>query len=227
MNTPSNEQEPQVAKPLATAPVEQIEVPEVLDFLRENGVAIVIGVVVAVAAFVGFTVWQNTKEAGIETASSLLANAQSAPQFQEIINNYGDTPAAPMAYLSLAGAYFDQGQYEMARQTFVEFQGKFADHDMAPTAELGIAQSLESLGNQAEALTAYDAFIAKHADHYMVPTAVFGKARVLEAMSRFADARAVYEDFIASYPESRWVSRAEAGIEFVKKQERLATSGQR
>jgi predicted negative regulator of RcsB-dependent stress response len=202
--------------------IEQHEVPEVLDFLKENGIAIVVGVLVAVVAFVGYTVFKNSRAAKIDAASTLLANSQSVPQFQEVIANYADTPSAPLAQLSLASAYYDQSQFELARDTFTQFGEKFPNHPMAQVAELGVAQSLEALERYDDAISAYDAFLSKNAGHFMVPTAVFGKARVLESQQKFAEAKSVYELFIAENPESEWLNRAETGLDFVKKQERAA-----
>ena len=224
MNTEKQEPVPVEAtpagKPQSVQVLEQHEVPEVLDFLKENGVAIVVGVAIAVAGFVGFSVWKNSKAAKAEAASNMLANSQTAPQFQEIINNYGNTPSAPAAYLALAAAYHDQGQYDLARHTFTQFQTTYPDHEMAPIAELGIAQSYEGAGNLQEAQTGYENFVARHPTHFMAPAATFGKARVLEMQGKFEEARAVYEDFIAANPESRWTVRAETGLDFVKKSER-------
>jgi predicted negative regulator of RcsB-dependent stress response len=222
MNTEPTPAEETPAK-TAQLPASEInDVEDAVDFLKENGVAIVVGVAIAVAAFVGYSMWQKSKAARIDTASTLLANSQTAPQFQEIINNYGDTPASALAYLSLGSAYFDQGQFDLARQTFAQFQTTYPDHNLLPIADIGIAQAQESAGGLQEALASYDAFITKYPDHYLKSTAVFGKARVLEAMNNYSEARTVYEDYIASNPDSRWISRAETGLEFVNKQERAA-----
>jgi len=222
MNTESNQEEIPAGKTAKEQILEQHEVPEVLDFLKENGVAIVVGAAIAVGAFVGYSVWKNNKETQQTTASTMLANSQTIPQFQEIINNYGNTLAAPMATLSLAAAYYDQGQYDLARHTFIQFQTTYADHDMLPVADLGVAQSFEAAGSFADAIAGYDSFLTRYPNHYLAPSAVFGKARILESQGRFDESRAVYEDFIAANPESRWTGRAETGLEFVKKQQRAA-----
>ncbi len=217
---------------LPTAPVKPVaprfsddesDVADALDFLKENGVAIVVGAALVVAGFVGYSAWKSSKVAREDSAASMLANSQTAPQFQEIINNYDGTKAAPLAQLSLAAAYFDQGQYDLAKQTFEQFLTSNPTHLMAPMAQLGIAQVLESAGNSQEALSAYDTFISGNPDHYQLASAIFGKARVLESEGRFSEARAVYEDFIASHPDSRWIARAETGLDFVNKQERAST----
>lgn len=222
MNTEDTQNDVPAGKPADVQNLEQHEVPEVLKFLKENGVAIVVGAAIAVAAFIGFSVWKNSKVAQRDTASSLLASAQTPPQFQEIINNYADTPAAPMAYLSLAAAYHDQGQYDQARHTYIQFQTTYPEHGMLPVAELGVAQSYEGAGSLQDALTGYNSFLSQHPDHFMAPSATFGKARVLELLGNYDEARAVYEDFIAENPDSRWAIRAETGLDFVKKEERAA-----
>lgn len=220
MTEEKQDHEPQAGKTAEQQQLEQHEVPEVLEFLKENGVAIVVGVVIAVAGFVGFTAWKDSKAAKVESASILLANSQTAPQFQEIINSYPGTPAVPLAELSLGGAYFDQGQYELALQVFRQFRVTYPEHEWLPVAELCEAQSLEALGNLAEALPAYQAFVDTRPDHYLMPSATFGKARVLEADRRYDDAKAVYEEFIAAYPDSRWSPRAETALDFVGKKQR-------
>lgn len=204
--------------------LEQHEVPELMAFLKENGIAIVIGVLVAVVAFVGYSAWKNSRQAKIDTASTLLATSQSIQQFQEIVANYAGTPAAPMAQLSLAAAHYDQGAFESARAAFAQFKADYPGHGMSAVADLGVAQSLEALGQFDEALAAYDAFLSAHPDHYQASAATFGRARVFEAQQKFAEAEKVYEDFIAANPDSRWTGRAEAGLDFVQKQARASST---
>ena len=221
-NETSNTPEAAPVKTAKQLQLEQHEVPEVLDFLKENAIAIVVGVLIAAVAFVGYSAWKNSRAAKVDTASALLANSSTVPQFQEIIANYGETPAAPLAQLSLASAYYDQAQYELARDGFQQFIAANPEHTMAAVAELGVAQSLEALAQYDAALAGYDAFLVKHADNYLAASATFGKARVLEAQQKYAEAKTLYEEFIAANPESRWLGRAETGLEFVKKQERAA-----
>jgi predicted negative regulator of RcsB-dependent stress response len=207
-------------KPASVQQLEEHEVPEVMEFLKQHGVAIVLGVAIAIGGFVGLSAWQNSAKAKEQTAADLLANSQSIPQFQEIVATYGETKSAPLAMLSLAAGYFDQGQFDLARHTFIQFQTAHPDHPMRPVADLGVAQAQEAAGQLAEALDGYDTYLRLHAEHYLNPAASFGKARVLEALGRFDDARAVYEDFIAANPDSRWTQRAETGLDFVGKQQR-------
>lgn len=207
-------------KSAAKQQLEQHEVPEVLDFIKENGVAIVVGVLIAVIGFAGYTIWRNSQSAKVEAAAALFASAMTAPQFQEIVANYPETPSAALAQLSLGGAYYDQAEYTLARDAFEQFAAANPGHLMAPNARLGAAQSLEALAQFDAALAAYESFIDGHAGHYLAAPATFGKARVLESMKRYDEAIAVYDEFISANPGSDWVPRAETGLDFVRKQQR-------
>lgn len=219
-NEPTSSQSADAPKSAAQQQLEQHEVPEVLDFIKENGVAIVVGVLVAVIGFAGYTIWRNSQAAEIEAAASLFASAQTAPQFQEIIANYPETPAAALAQLSLGAAYYDQMDYALARDAFEQFAAANPEHLMAPNARLGAAQALEAQSQFDAALTAYDSFIAAYQSHYLASSATFGKARALEAMGRYDEAIAVYQAFIDANPGRDWVSRAETAIDFVSKKQR-------
>jgi predicted negative regulator of RcsB-dependent stress response len=225
--TPDQSASEQPASPAPKSPEERAleahEVPEVMDFLRENGISVLVGIGLAVAVFLGWSAYTNYKKSAESTASDSLFRAQSVEQIQQVINQYSSTRAAPMAYLSLASAQFDAGQYDLANHTFAEFQQKYPDHAFALQAELGQALCKEASGQLNEALGAFELFASAHTNHYLVPLAVFGKARTLEQLGRFPEAKAVYEDFIAASPtNSPWSSRAEAAVLYVDKETRAA-----
>lgn len=228
MNTENKSEEKVPVEIPVSAPITSEPLPEALEFLKENAVAIVVGVLIAVVGFVGYIIWQNAGKAEADAAAALLFNSQTAQQYQEVVNNYPETPAAPLAMLSLAAAYFDQGQYDLALATFDGFASKYPSHDMLAVARLGSAQAKESLGRNDEALAAYEEFLKSYPEHFMIPNATFGKARVLEASGKYDEAKAVYEAFMAANPDSMWTGRAESGLRFTGKTERSvkAATGQ-
>lgn len=203
------------------------DVTDARDFVRENGMSVLIGVGLAVAVFLGFSAYKNYKASAALTASDLLFKAQSTEQIQNIINQYPSTPAAPLAYLSLATSQFDGGQYELADHVYAEFQQKFPDHMLVEQAELGRAHCKEAAGQLNEAMDAFVRFATAHPDHYLQPLAVLGQARCLEQMSKFPEAKAVYEDFIAaSGTNNQWTARAEAALLYLDKDARAAKNPQ-
>ncbi len=228
----STEQQPAPApekpvhhNPLNDPALERMEVPEVLDFLKANGMSILIGVGLAVVVFVGFSTYRNYRKSQEVTAASLLFSAQGVEQVQQVVNQYGGTVVAPLAQLTLASSYYDQGQYEMAQSAFDTFLQTYPEHDLALAAQLGNLQCLEALGRYEEAGEGYRKFAEAHPGRYLAATAVFGRGRCLEQLGRLAEARAVYEDYLLAHPEGRWSGRAEFSMDYVDKQIRAKESG--
>ena len=223
---PSNTPEKPVGhNPLNDPALERMEVPEVLDFLKENGMSILIGVGLAVVVFVGFSTYRNYRKSQEVTASAQLFNAQATEQIQQVVAQYPKTAVAPLAQLTLAGSYFDQGQFEMAQNAFATFIQQYPGHDLTLNAELGQLQCLEALGRYDEALDGYGRFIEANKGRYLEAAAVFGKGRCLEQLGRLPEARALYEDLLLADPKGRWAGRAEFSMQFVDKQMRAKEKG--
>lgn len=201
------------------------EAPEALDFLRENGVSILVGAAVAAAIFLGWSLYRNHKAQQRTAAATLLFTAQNAEQVQQVINQYPSTPAAPLALLIMAGEAFDQGQYDYAQSLFNRFLQEHPTHDLRDQAAFGVIQCIEAAGRAQEALAAYEAFAAQHPGHYLEPAARFARARCIEQMGRLEEARAAYEEFLASQQDERWRGRAESAIAFVNKEMRARARG--
>lgn len=211
--------------PLTDPALARQEVPEVLDFIKENGMSVLIGVGLAVVVFVGFSAFRNYRQSQETTASSQLFNARGVEQFQQVVDQYPKTAVAPLAQLTLAGAYYDQGQFEMAQSAFGTFIQNYPEHDLKLAAELGSLQCKEALGQLDEALAGYQAFAETHKGRYLEAAAVFGQGRCLEQLGKLAEARAVYEDFLLADPKGRWAGRAEFALQFVDKQIRAKAKG--
>ena len=204
------------------------ELQGLISFFREYGNSILIGLVIALAIILGFTMYKNHKSGTIERAAQMLYSSAGAPdQLQQLAAQYAETPAAPLALILAAAQYFDAAQYPQALSVYDTFLTTYPEHDMAPTALLGKAQVKEAMGDAATALQLYDAFSNEYADYYLVPFALFGKARALEQLGRYDEAIAVYEGYIEDNPESAWSQQAEMGLSFVKQTVRVqqANSG--
>lgn len=212
--------------PLKDKALEIKEVPEVLDFLRENGVAILVGAGIAAVLFLGWSLYRNYTTSEQRNAMTTLFNAQAPEQIQQVLNEHPRTPAAPLARLIMAGQAFDQGQYDMAQNLFTQFIEQHPDHELRDTAELGTIQCLEAQGRHAEALEGYTKFAESRAGHYLEPAAQFGRARSLELLGRLDEAKAAYEAFIATREEEdRWRGRAESALAFLEKEIRARARG--
>jgi len=200
------------------------EIRQILDLVREQGQPVLIGIAVAVAIFLGYGAYRNYKHSSELKASQLMLSARSPEQLQQVVSEYPSSSVAPVALLTLAGQYFDAGQYDMAQFTYGQFDQKYPNHPMKAVTELGKAQCLEAAGQAEQALAAFSAFTNAHPDHFMAPMALFGKARCLTQLGRFAEAKAVYEDFMAAHPKSGWTPVADTALLFVDKERRAQES---
>jgi predicted negative regulator of RcsB-dependent stress response len=213
------------SSPLKEVARELNEAPEILDFLREHGVAILVGAGVAAAVFLGWSLYRNHRIQQRAAASTLLFSAQSAEQVQQVLNRYPRTPAAPLAQLIMAGEAFDQGQYDYAQSLYSRFLDQHPDHELRDQAKFAVIQCMEAAGRVQEAHAAYTAFAAERPGHYLEPAARLGAARCLELMGRLDEARAAYAALRDEFPDERWRARAESAIAFVDKELRARARG--
>ena len=204
----------------APEPAAGSEAQRLFALLKEKGQPVLIGLGLAVAVFVGVGAYRNYRQSLGLRASQALMNASTAQDLERVVSQYGGTPAAPIALLTLASQQFAAGEYAQAKVSYARFRQRFAEHPMNPAAALCEAQCLEAEGDLQAAREAYGAFLRDHPGHFLDPTAVFGDARCLTQLGRFDEARARYEDFIAANPESGWVPMAETAVEFVEKERR-------
>lgn len=218
---------PAAHNPLKDKSLEIKEVPEVLDFLRDNGISILVGAGIAAVLFLGWSLYRNYTTSQQQSAMNTLFNAQAPDQIQQVVNQFPKTPAAPLAQLILAGQAFDQGQFEMAQNLFAQFIEKHPRHELRDSAEFGVIQCMEATGRHAEALDAYMRFAESHPGHYLEPAARFGVARSMELLGRLDEAKSAYESFIAAHDaEDRWRGRAESALAFLEKEIRARARGE-
>lgn len=219
-----NTQGRRIILPPGSTPEEPDEIQRLKNFLKEYGQSLIIAAGLIVAAVLGGIAFKNYRESSALRASQLLLNARNADEIQQVITQYPNAPVMPLALLALAARRFDEGQFEMARNTFAQIKERYPKHPFAVVADIGRAQCLEAEGQLDQALQAFAAFAADHPDHFLTPLARFGQARCLHQMGRYDEARAAYEDFIAANPESEWSSIAESAILFVEKDKRAAAT---
>ena len=206
---------PQHEELLKKQSLEQQEVKEVLNFITKYAKPTAI-VVVAVCAF--FLVDRYFKSSRLQKeieADSALLQASSTYDYQAILDDYGSTPAAPLALMGLARQTFNAGQPEEADALYGKFLKKYGKHEMAVQAEFNQITCREARGQIGDAHLLYGEFVQNHRDSYLAPLAMISQARCLESLSLQADAKQVYEDLVFSYPGSSWAQMAEANLTVV------------
>ncbi len=193
---------------------------EALDFVRHNvhAVSIAAGLVLLVALVVTAYVTQQRRSS--DTASRMLAMADSPKQLEELLAQYPSSSAAPIAMLDLAARDFAAGAYDQAVSRYGHFLQQYPRHSMTVTAELGKVMCFEARGEIDQALTGFTKFVTDHPGHFLLPQALMGEARCLQQANRAPEAKVLYEDFIAAHPDSEWKSQMEMAMSFMERKQR-------
>jgi tetratricopeptide (TPR) repeat protein len=200
------------------------EYPEFISFLVSHGKNIVTGILLAALVYLGVKFYFEREDGTVSQAATAFAQAKNIDDLERIILDYKSTPTAALATMSLAKAYFDAGDYDMALGAYMEFQTKFPDHPLVISADLNRISCLESRGQIQEALSSYDVFIAANPDHFLAIEAMFGRARCLEKLGLFNKARTVYEDYMVANPRGVWFPRAEESLQEVDRRLKAAAA---
>lgn len=221
----NEELEPEAQPSVQAEEAEKTDAEKLLALAKEHGQSVLIGLGIAVAIVLGVGAYRNYQRSIALRSSQMLLGARTPEQIQQVIQQYPSTPTAPIAQLTLAGAYFDASQFDLARLAYDQFLQRYPAHPMRQSAELGRAQCLEASEQWEQAIGAFDAFVAAYSNHYLTALAYMGKARCYTQQGLFREAKAVYEDFIAAHPQSRWLPLAENAMIFVDKEMRAQAKG--
>lgn len=195
-----------------------LSIQDIILWLKKYGLFTGIAAAIALMIAVSVVVYMNNRQRAVEQAGAMLLDQA---QLEIILNQYPDTPAAPIAMLALASGHYHSGDFEVAEKIYSDFISGNPDHTMRAVAELGVINCLAAKGLSSDAVSRFDDFVESHPDHFLLPQAVLGKADCLRQMGRLLDAKAVYEEFITEFPESVWVGPARASLTLVEQQLRL------
>ncbi|MCC5809303.1 MAG: tetratricopeptide repeat protein [Ectothiorhodospiraceae bacterium] len=144
---------------------EQVE--QIKDWLKENGKALVAGVIIAVGGVVGWQQWNSYQDRQSEAASmaylQLLEARQTgsdedtvARRGQRIMNDYSRTPYAAMAGLQLGEYHADRGNLERAREALEWVADNARESSFKHLGRLRLAQVLIASDRASEAISLLD-----------------------------------------------------------------------
>lgn len=188
--------------------LEQAEVKEVLVFINKYVKPAAYAVVAICIVFLGLSLAKNNKAKKFSEADNLLTSAKSAADYQYVLDNFNNTPSAPLAMLGLAQKTFNAGDIAGAESLYGEFLKTYAKHEMALQAELTRINCIEAQERFTEAADQYKAFQEAHAKSHLAPVALMGAARCKESAGDLAGARQAYEDVSTFYEGSSWEQEA-------------------
>jgi predicted negative regulator of RcsB-dependent stress response len=172
-------------------------------WIKENGIAIVVGVVIALALIFGYRKWQAHKTSHEIQASSQFAVIQNAVQsgnqqamaaaLGDLQRNFANTPYA--AFGSVAVAQYDVGKNDL-KPAVQNLQWAVAHSDQQALKSLftlRLARVLLAQGQAQQALTALGGIPA---GDYAAPAAEL-RGDALLKLGKLDSARSAYQDALA------------------------------
>ncbi|HPY41517.1 MAG TPA: tetratricopeptide repeat protein [Thiolinea sp.] len=163
---------------------------------KENGISVVAGIGLAVAALFGWEYWQKHQIAQMESASTLYSSVQTSADdaattksIQELQSEYAKSPYAALATLETAKKHAEKGEYEPAATALRWVIDNTKEPDLKNIASVRLARVLAGAGKYDEALklasqtygTAYESVLEEI------------KGDIYSAQNKVEDARKAYE----------------------------------
>jgi TolA-binding protein len=180
---------------------------------KKEIIAVLIIVLLGAIGFTGYRFYSDRRAAA---ASTSLASAKTALEYQQVIASYPNTSAAADAYLLLAEAQRGEKKFAEANTTLQTFIAKFPQHEFVSTARMAMAANLESMGKSDEALTAYQQVASMYPNSYNAPLALLSQVYILKAKNKADDARRVCETMLTQYRTSFWAGEAMQELRLLK-----------
>jgi predicted negative regulator of RcsB-dependent stress response len=173
-------------------------------YRREIMAAVLIMILLA-AGWGAYRFYLERREA---SAAIALAAAHNAGDYEQVIQQYGNTAAGASAALILAETQRKDKKFTESNATLQAFIDKHPEHELVPTAKMAMAGNLESMGKVDEALSLYKRIAADYPRNYTAPLALLSEEALLKAKNQIDDARRVCETVLTQYSESYWASEA-------------------
>ena len=138
--------------------------------------------------------------------------------FIDIIDEYGVTKSANLAYYYAGISYLHLGEYEEAIDYLKNFDSE--DHIIAPIATGAIGDAYSELGNNEEAVSYYVKAAEKDNNNFTAPIYLMKAAKSYEANNDYDNSLEIYNNIKDNYPKSKqarfiekYITRAKLHIE--------------
>ena len=142
---------------------EEEQVEKLKAWLKENGLSIVLGIIIGVGGIGGYNYWMHLKETRAVEASAHYTQMMEAlkagnsemvqAQAEMLIADYGSTDYAVMAQMALAKSYFTNAEYEKAESALRQVVGSAAQQPLAFVARTRLAVVQLQTGQYDDALS--------------------------------------------------------------------------
>ena len=201
---------------------EQVE--KLKAWLKENGLSIVLGVVIGVGGLSGYRYWQHSQEVEAEEASQLYTQMLQAlnssdrggveEHAQLLISDYTDTEYAQLARLALAKSHVENDELDLAEETLQQIVGSSAQQPLAYLTRTRLAAVQMQSGQLDSALTTLSIEFPNEFT-----------ARVAELRGDILAQQGKISEAVEAYEIARWAEPGPANPEFL--QQKLSDLGER
>lgn len=178
---------------------DQQQAENVKNWLRQNGLFLVSGVVLGLGALFGWNQWQRYQEQQAENASALYESFQSAARLKQVeqaeaamlklVTEHAGSPYTDQGRLIMAKVYLEVSKPEEARKSLQMAADKAASTEVQYIARLRLARVLSFQQKYPEALKALEAPYSKA----FAPLFHDVRGDVYYTMNKAAEARSEFE----------------------------------
>ncbi len=125
-------------------------------------------------------------------------------QFQDVVNNYGQSDYGVLSRFFLAKCHYLQNDYEKALEQYQAFLDKYSGIDHFKVSALGgVAASQEQLGQHESAANTFIKAANEYPESFYASQYLLRAARNYEIAEQKDKAVALYEQIIDDYPDSQ------------------------
>jgi TolA-binding protein len=172
-------------------------------------------VLLIVAIIVGkmvYSSYEEKKRLAFQEAANIAAlpdkSAQAMEALQAFLKKYGGSDLAPLARVSLARLYFEQGQYDKALELYNDaLSGLKKRPEIKPLAVLASAFTYEAKGATQKAVEVLLS-IKDDPANYLQEEVLFQVARLYRDSGAMDKAKAAGEELMKRFPNSPYLTLA-------------------
>jgi TolA-binding protein len=207
---------------------------------RRNLVLGIGGIVLLIAAIVGWRVWDVRREAGAADQLGRAIAAYDGPVvatgadpddpdspsfpddkarvararqlFEQVAGDFGGTGAAGVAGVYLGRIRFQDGDVAGARKAWQEFLDEHPQHILASAVRRTLLDLDRKDGKGEEVVRRLRADLEKDEKPLPEDVILYELGVTLEQLGRRQEAHDAYQRVVEEYPDSAWVSKAQAKV---------------
>lgn len=184
-------------------------------FLERNQKGLVVVAILAALGGVGYVIMKGLQRSKDEDAGAALSKATELVQFQSIIKDFPNSPAAGCAEILAADQLWkeDPDQAVAQLRKFIDTQKQ---HPARPVAIASLGNKLASQKKTQEAEAAFQEIVSEPAAKFLAPYALLQLGDLAKAAGDLEKAKGFYEQVKNDYGDSGFAMTAGEHIEYLK-----------